>query len=136
MKRFIPTNPNKYVGDLNSISYRSGWELYYMDKLDKSPVVAKWISEPKTLKITYLDPITKKVKTYWPDFFIQYVDNSLELIEIKPYKESQINPKSSMYDKLSTVRNAAKWRAADIFAKKIGARFQVITERSLFKGKR
>lgn len=133
--RYVPRNPDKYAGDASRIFARSRWELVYMQALDNSHMVKKWISEPRTLNISYLNPIDKKVHQYWPDFLVQYNDGSIEILEIKPLKESQLESARSTYDKLMFAKNVAKWQAANMFAKKIGARFRVITEAQLFARK-
>lgn len=103
-----------------------------MRALDNSIQVARWFSEPRNLNITYLDPITRQVKSYWPDFLVQYNNNMIEIVEIKPLKESMMSEAKSTYDRLMLARNAAKWQAADRLAKAIGARFRIVTERELF----
>lgn len=133
--RFVPKNPQKYMGNPLRIVARSRWELVYMNALDSSNMVAKWISEPKTLNIKYLSPLDRKVHVYWPDFLVQYTDNSIEILEVKPMKESSLSAAKSTYDKLMFVKNIAKWQAAEKFAKAIGARFRVITEQQLFARK-
>lgn len=135
-KRFIPRNPDKYAGDARYIVSRSSWEYFYMQALDSSNLVAKWISEPKTLGIKYVNPIDRKLHEYWPDFLVQYVNNQIEIIEIKPLKESMLSPKASQYDKLMLAKNISKWKAAEVFAKKIGASFRVVTEAQLKRGKK
>ncbi len=129
---FVPKNPAKYAGDPRRIVARSKWELVYMRALDNSLQVAKWISEPRNLNIKYLDPITRQVKQYWPDFLVQFANNTLEIVEIKPLKESLMSETRNTYDRLMLARNAAKWQAANNLAKAIGARFRVVTERDLF----
>jgi hypothetical protein len=106
-----------------------------MQALDNSNMVTKWISEPKNLNISYISPIDRKLHQYWPDFLVQYANNSIELIEIKPLKESIAEAAKSQYDKLMLVKNMAKWKSADAFAKSIGARFRVVTEKQLFANK-
>lgn len=128
---FTCKNPSKYAGDARRIVARSRWELAYMNALDTSHLVHKWISEPKNLNISYLNPIDKQLHRYWPDFLVQYVDGSVELLEIKPMKETVITSSQSTYDKLMVVKNAAKWQAADKFAKSIGGKFRVVTEQQL-----
>ena len=130
--RFICRFPDKYVGKTNQIVARSKWELMYMQALDNSPSVLRWISEPKTLNISYISPLDKKVHQYWPDFLVQYVDGSIELLEIKPLKESLAEKAVSTYDKLMLAKNIFKWKAAERFARSIGGRFRVITENNLF----
>jgi len=130
---YTPRNPSKYAGDPRRISARSKLELIYMQALDTSTLVNKWVSEPKTLNINYVSPIDRKVHSYWPDFLIQYRDGSIDLVEIKPLKEAVLEHAGSTYDKLELVKNAAKWQAADRFAKSIGARFRIITEKQLYR---
>src|ERR1039458_2076733 len=97
--KYMCRNPGKYAGDSSRIIARSKWELMYMQALDNSVMVHKWISEPKTLHINYLDPIDKKVHEYWPDFLVKYRDNSVELLEIKPLKQSLAEKATNNYDK-------------------------------------
>lgn len=132
--RYMPINVEKYAGQLTApLVARSSWEIEYMKALDNSKLVVKWMSEPKRLNIKYIDPITGKLKSYWPDFFVQYANNTLEIIEIKPLKEALAEKAKNTYDKLMLVRNIAKWEAADRFARSIGARFRVVTEQQLYK---
>ena len=131
--RYMCRFPGKYAGDPQRIFARSRFELAYMQALDSSNVVAKWISEPKTLNITYVSPIDRKTHEYWPDFMVQYLDGSVELIEFKPLKEALAENAHTNYDKIMVLKNAAKWAAADHFARSIGARFKVITEKNFFR---
>ena len=130
--RFIPRFPDKYAGDPRRIVARSRWEIVYMTALDNSNLVHKWMSEPKNLSIQYLNPINKQLKQYWPDFLIQYVTGELDIVEIKPAKESSRKNAASLYDKLMLAQNMAKWEAANALAKSMGARFRVVTEDQLF----
>jgi hypothetical protein len=127
--------PAKYAGDSTSIFARSKWELLYMSTLDGSNMVLKWMSEPKQLNIKYLDPVTKKVQNYWPDFLIQYTNGDIEIVEIKPMAQSVAEKAMTRFDKLSLITNSAKWAAASAFAKKIGAKFRVVTEQQLYRKK-
>jgi hypothetical protein len=132
---FMPKNPQKYVGNIANIVPRSSWETLYMNLLDQSKLVAKWTSEPKTLNIKYISPIDRKPHSYWPDFIVWYVTGAVEIVEIKPLKESLAEAAKTTYDKLSLIKNIAKWTAADAFAKSVGARFRVVTEKQLFSKK-
>jgi hypothetical protein len=133
--RFVPRFPEKYAGDARRIVARSRWEIAYMMALDGSNLVHKWISEPRNLTITYLNPVNNKVKTYWPDFLVQYVSGEIDIVEIKPAKESAPGKAASLYDKLMLAQNIAKWQAAEKFAQRIGAKFRVVTEDQLFARK-
>src|SRR5277367_1037088 len=131
--RYMVQNPSRYAGDPGSVVARSKWELMYMQALDTSPMVRKWVSEPRNLGISYISPLDKKVHQYWPDFLVQYVDGNVEILEIKPLKQSVTESATTNYDKIELLKNVAKWAAADRFARAIGGRFRVITERTLFK---
>lgn len=102
-----------------------------MNSLDMSNMVLKWVSEPKYLNIRYMSPIDKKIHSYWPDFIVQYIDGTVDIIEVKPMKESSLSSAKSTYDKLMLAKNIMKWQAAEAFAKKAGAKFKVLTEKQL-----
>lgn len=139
--RFIPKNPQKYVGNVNNILFRSSWETRFMQWLDQNNAVLRWGSEE--LAIPYVNPIKvdangrPKISRYFPDFVVLYRDTAgnvkKEIVEIKPYKESVITPRMSDRDKQAYVVNQAKWKAAAEFAERNGATFRVITEKTMFK---
>jgi hypothetical protein len=136
---FFPKFPDKYVGDVNNIVYRSSWERKFMEFCDNNTMITKWGSEE--IRIPYIKPTTKKIHHYYPDFFILYQDASgkmiKEVIEIKPMKEVALTRKSSTYDKVAIAINEAKWEAAKQFCAKHGMGFRILTEKSLFRtGKR
>jgi len=141
--RFIPKNPEKYVGNPNRIVFRSSWELHFMKWLDRSPAVIRWASEE--IAIPYINPIKKDangrpvISRYFPDFIVMYKDAfgniKKEIIEIKPYNESVARPNMSERDKQTFAVNNSKWIAASDYAKRNGAEFRVITEKTLFLNK-
>jgi len=136
---FFPKFPDKYVGDVNNIVYRSSWEKRFMEFCDNNIMITKWGSEE--IRIPYIKPTTKKIHHYYPDFFIIYQDATgkmvKEIIEIKPLKEVAVTKKSSTYDKIAIAINEAKWEAAKQFCAKHNMIFRVLTEKSLFRtGKR
>jgi len=140
--KFTPTNPQKYLGDIDAITYRSGWERQYMVYCDTNPAIIQWNSEG--VKIPYRspldDPSANKIRTYWIDFYIKYKDNTgnvaQALIEIKPHAES-IEPKRGkkrqrtyLREVTTYIRNQAKWKYARAFAAKHGLKFVVVTEKT------
>ena len=139
--RFLPRNPQKYLGDPEKIMFRSSWEITAMKYFDSNPLILKWGSEE--IAIPYLKPCFDE-KTgkpyirpakYYPDFLILYEKNGIqikELIEIKPLKEASPAKAKNAYDKMALAINVAKWKAAEEFCKKHGLHFRVITEKSLF----
>jgi hypothetical protein len=87
--KFKPDNPSKYMGDVENIIYRSGWERRAMKYFDVNPGVLKWASEE--VAIPYYDSVGKKVRRYFPDFLIKVKNaegnTQTHLIEVKPSKD-------------------------------------------------
>lgn len=107
-----------------------------MNVFDKHPSILGWSSE--SISIPYQNPLTGKWSMYIPDFLVIYMDKSgkkhCEMIEIKPlketpgYSEKRVNTKTQLVQ----VINQAKWMAAQVYCKKRGWSFRVMTERDLF----
>jgi hypothetical protein len=143
--RFIPKNPQKYMGqNLHSIYYRSSWEHTMMMTLDNHPDVIAWQSE--AIGIFYVNPFTKQTKPYIPDFIVVYRDQKssqqiVEMIEIKP-KDEMPGYRPALREKISRLKqgkqvlNAAKWKAAMTFCTRRGWRFRVACEDQLFAMRR
>lgn len=136
--RFIPKNPQKYVGkSIRQIFFRSSWELAFMKWLDSNDAVLRWGAEE--LAIPYISPEDGRVHRYFPDMIVMYKDADgnikKEIIEIKPYKETVPTPRMSEHDKRAVIKNQAKWEYASNWASRNGATFRVLTERTLFKQK-
>ena len=151
--KFVPRNPEKYRGNLDKITFRSSWELEYNRFLDNNTSILEWSSEE--IAIPYVKPTTKRVHRYFPDYWVKYRNKSgqiiQEIIEVKPAKEAynaifliehdfrvmpqskSKNPKTRTYEQLTTLVNAAKWKAALDFCHKYGMKFRVVTEHQLFK---
>lgn len=135
-KEFIPRNSEKYIGKYPIIT-RSGWEYKFCQWLDANPDILCWSSE--SVSIRYIDPITRRSRRYYPDFFMETAEGGRFIVEIKPYKET-IPPKRTRRKSKKTImtedrnysRNQAKFRAAENFCRKMGYTFKVITEKELF----
>jgi hypothetical protein len=143
--RFIPKNPGKYVGNPNRIFMRSAWEGTVMTWLDQNNAVLQWSSEE--LGIPYVNPVMTdqngrpKISMYYPDFLVRYKDRTgaikTEIIEVKPMRETKLLPGATNQEKMIYAVNAAKWKAADEYATRNGAKFRVVTEMAIFyRGKR
>jgi len=137
--KFTPKHPEKYVGGRTPI-YRSSWEFAFMKFCDEHPSVDKWASE--AIRIPYKNPLTGKLTTYVPDFFVAYNDKSgkqrVELIEVKPSNQAiRENLGRSKVNQASYILNQAKWAAARAYCKQKNIFFRVITENDIFhNGKR
>ncbi len=137
--RYTPKNPDKYIGDLDNIIYRSSWELRFMDFLDNNANVLEWASEP--FPIPYVKPTTQKVHRYFPDFLMVFKDKEgnvrREIIEVKPHKQKSRsrsrNPKTKLYEDLTYAINIAKWEAAKQFCEQNNMVFRIVTEGGIYK---
>jgi hypothetical protein len=132
--KFIPKNPEKYIGDASNIFFRSLWEASCMKFFDSSKDVLRWGSEE--LSIPYLSPKDGRVHQYFPDFFVEYrdVEGNIkkEIVEVKPYHESDSAAAKTDRSKAALEINEAKWAAAATFCESRGLQFRVLTERSIF----
>jgi hypothetical protein len=132
--RFIPKNPQKYLGNVNNIIFRSSWELTCLKFFDSSSAVMKYASEE--IAIPYVS-IDGRVHRYYPDFLAKIINAQgvVEdwLLEVKPLKESNIDFAKTAYDKLALAKNEAKWKAAQLFANANNMKFKVITEIEIYK---
>jgi len=137
---YTPENPQKYVGKKTCI-YRSSYEYKFMRFLDISPSVVEWSSE--SISIIYPSPITGRPTRYFPDFVIKVIDKnnnqSIEIIEIKPYRQtmppviSKGKHKKTLFTEAKAwAINKAKWIAAQQFCVNHGFIFRILTEKDLF----
>jgi hypothetical protein len=95
--------------------FRSGWEEKIMVHLDTSPDVESWTYEQTVIE--YVSNIrSKKVRKYYPDFYVKYTDGHVEVIEVKPKRK---------LDQL-TVRKKAD--AARTWCSERGLTYRIITE--------
>ena len=142
---FTPTHPEKYIGNVKNIVYRSSWELYFMRNfLDVNPSILKWSSEE--LVIPYISPLDGQKHRYFPDFYMEVKQPNNEikkfLVEIKPQKDFVIKqPNKKMTEKqtiayrnqiLTVAKNKAKWDAAKEYCKLNKMEFIILSEKELF----
>lgn len=137
--KFTPTNPEKYVGDVNNIIYRSSWERAYFRYCDTHSNILNWNSEG--VVVPYLSPLDNRMHRYYIDVWVRFkrVDGSIgtKIIEIKPAKETRPpKPRKKMTPRYKReietwIRNSAKWEAAEKFAKSKGTEFIKLTENEL-----
>ena len=154
---YHPQNPHKYVGKY-PIKFRSSWELRLMKFFDENANVLQWTSE--SISIPYYDPIKKKMRRYYPDFSVVYMDKEKniikEIIEVKPLKHAPLGDgivtrekfsrahlaspvqgkkkiKTYMREVATYITNIKKWEAMVNAADRMGYRFRVMTESSIFR---
>jgi len=131
---FTPTNPQKYIGDVNKIFLRSSWEMTFARFLDRNPNVLEWASEE--ISIEYFNPIKKRPAKYFPDFYVKYQNKHgeiiKELVEIKPHNQVIKPTKKNKQDMSVWVVNMEKWKNAIQYCKSRHMKFSVLTEKSLY----
>jgi hypothetical protein len=132
---YKPIFPEKYTGDPTNIIMRSSWETRFASWCDKNPSVLKWSSEETV--IPYRCPTDDRIHRYFVDFKIQVSTGKTYLVEVKPSSQCQppVYPgkRTQRYitESLTFVKNQAKWKAANEYAKDRGWEFKIITENEL-----
>lgn len=136
---YRPKNPQKYIGDLSQIVYRSSWEKHLFEFCDTSSSILKWSSEP--FAIPYWDESTMKTRRYFPDVYMEVEDSTGQvkkyIAEVKPYKQT-LPPKEgrkktrTYINECNTyLKNKSKWCFAEEFCKKNEINFIILTEKEL-----
>lgn len=72
---------------------KSSWELsyaQYLDSLLESGKIEEWEYEPDTF---WFEAIKRGVRSYTPDFKVEYADGSIEYHEVKGYLDSKSKTK-------------------------------------------
>jgi len=111
-----------------------------MEWCDTNSQIISWGSEET--RVRYFDPVRKKTRTYFPDFYVKIKrhDNVIveEIVEVKPARQVRgpaQNPKRRSKAWLNEVytyaTNKAKWKAAAEFCEDRGMNFRIITEKEL-----
>jgi len=137
---YKPEYPNKYKGDPNNIICRSSWERKFCRWCDLSESVLEWGSEEFFVK--YFDPVTNRVRRYFPDFIIKVREQSGEIkkyvIEVKPKRQtvppvqtSKKRTRTYITEVKTYATNEAKWKAAREFCEDRMMEFKIITEDNL-----
>ena len=101
------------------IRYKSRLELMVCRYLDDNPRVATYYYE--AVKLPYVVSLDGKAlrRNYLPDFIIQFTDNTREMWEVKPLRETT-NP-----------INVGKFKSGYAFCKKYGIQFRILTESTI-----
>ena len=134
-RKYTPIFPEKYTGDPTNIIMRSSWETMFASWCDKNPSVVKWSSE-ETI-IPYRCPTDNHIHRYFVDFKITVNTGKTYLVEVKPYKQTQLpeypgkRTQRYLIEYLTFMKNQAKWEAATNYAKDRGWEFKIITEHEL-----
>lgn len=89
-----------------------------MSYLDHCPEVVSWTYEQTVIE--YVSNIrTKKVRRYYPDFYVKYSDGREEILEVKPKRKLEQRVVKKKID------------AAQIWCVDRGMTFRILTEEDL-----
>ena len=133
--KYRPQNPDKYVGDVKNIVYRSLWERSTFKWLDQNSSIVRWNSED--VKIKYLCETDNRIHTYYMDLWFQTDEGKTFIVEIKPKGQTQVPKKPQrqtrryIKESLTYVKNRSKWKAAEEYAADRGWHFEIWTEDTL-----
>jgi hypothetical protein len=110
------------------IIYRSSYEFKFIMWLENSDKVSRWGSE--CIKIPYLW-VDGTTHSYYPDYFVEMVDGTKMLVEIKPHNQTQKPMNENCWGAKEYAKNMCKWKAAQEFCQKKGFIFKVLTEKTI-----
>ena len=119
----------KYFGE-GPIIFRSSYERKFVAWLESCDKVSRWTSENVSIPYLWVDG---KMHRYYPDYFVEMVDGSRILVEIKPYNQTHQPVNVNEYNLREWSKNKSKWEAALEFCKRNNMKFQIITEKTIDK---
>lgn len=112
----------------DAIIYRSSYELKFITWLESSDKVKHWGSECFYIPYTYVDGTTHR---YYPDYFVEFVDGTKMVVEIKPYSQTQRPINEHSWVAKEYMKNMCKWKATQEFCKSKGFVFKILTEKTI-----
>lgn len=128
-------NPNsckKLFPGLNNepIIYRSSYEKKFIYWLENNKTIKYWGSE--CFFINYTSIIDGKIHRYFPDYFIEFIDGTKMVVEIKPYNQTHkpIN-ENNIWANKEYMKNISKWKAAKEYCDARGYKFKILTENTI-----
>ena len=72
-----------------------------------------------------------KMHRYYPDYYVEMVDGTKKVVEIKPYNQTKKPINENCWAAKEYAKNMCKWKAAKEFCDAKGYRFQILTERTI-----
>ena len=110
------------------IIYRSSYELKFILWLESNSKIKQWASECICIPYMFVDGTTHR---YYPDYFVEFVDGTKMVVEIKPYNQTKKPINENCWAAKEYVKNKCKWVAAMEFCKKKGYIFKILTEKTI-----
>ena len=111
--------------------YRSSYEKTFIIWLENSKDVKHWGSE--CICIPYFYAVDQKMHHYYPDYFVEMVDGTCLVVEIKPSTQTKKPINENCYAYHEYIKNICKWQAAKEFCEAKGYKFKILTEKTIKK---
>jgi len=133
--RFKPNKPEKYMGNVDNIIFRSSLELKLFIFCDTHDDIIKWGSEE--IVVPYINPFDGRYHRYFTDIYIERMENGKikkylgevkPASQCKPPKKPKRKTKSYMKRLQTFLINKAKWDAAHKYSKEHDMQFVILTE--------
>jgi len=130
--RYKVKKPEKYEGDISTVTYRSSWEKFCFLWAERNSSVIKWSSEE--VVIPYLYEADRKWHRYFMDLKLVMEDGRTILVEIKPKSQTippkvpQRKTKKYLNESFTFIKNQNKWDAAREYCADRGWSFEIWTE--------
>lgn len=139
---FTPSNPDKYLGDITKIYYRSSLEYNAFVFCDNNPNVLVWGSE--IIKIPYMKPQPNgsfKPSVYNPDLYVEFIDKNKNvkkvLMEVKPnkfiHKSKSKKRKTAIVENYTYMINMIKAEAAVKWCSTRGIEYRFAVEKDIVR---
>lgn len=112
----------------DKIIYRSSYERKFIAWLENSEQVKNWGSECIRIPYLYIDG---KMHSYYPDYFVEMMDGTKMVVEIKPSAQTKRPVNENTWVGKEYRKNMCKWKATMEFCQAKGYKFKIITEKTI-----
>ena len=112
----------------DKIIYRSSYERKFIVWLENNEQVKNWGSECIRIPYLYIDG---KMHSYYPDYFVEMVDGTKMVVEIKPSSQTKRPVNENTWVGKEYRKNMCKWKATMEFCQAKGYKFKIITEKTI-----
>ena len=113
----------------DKIIYRSSYERKFIAWMENSEQVRYWGSE--CIRIPYTYVVDGKTHSYYPDYFVEMMDGTCMVVEIKPSSQTKRPVNENTWVGKEYIKNMCKWKATMEFCEKKGYKFKIITEKTI-----
>jgi hypothetical protein len=112
----------------DKIIYRSSYERKFIAWLENNEQVKNWGSECIRIPYLYIDG---KMHSYYPDYFVEMVDGTKMVVEIKPSSQTKRPVNENTWVGKEYRKNMCKWKATMEFCQAKGYKFKILTEKTI-----